>query len=48
LERARPWAGRVPPGMAAADRAPLPTHDMGKPRVDVADRSALRDAMEGG
>ena len=31
----------------AADFAPLPTHRMGKPRVDVADRNALYDAMEG-
>lgn len=27
---------------------PLPTHRMGKPRVDVADRNALYDAMDGG
>ncbi len=31
----------------AIDLAPLPTHRMGKPRVDVADRNALYDAMEG-
>lgn len=31
----------------ARDLAPLPTHRMGKPRVDVADRNALYDAMEG-
>ena len=30
------------------DQVPLPTHRMGKPRVDVADRNALYDAMEGG
>ena len=29
------------------DLAPLPTHRMGKPRVDVADRNPLYDAMEG-
>ena len=37
-------------GLEAAppiDLAPLPTHRMGKPRVDVADRNALYDAMEG-
>ena len=35
-------------GLEAAptpDLAPLPTHRMGKPRVDVADRNALYDAM---
>ncbi len=37
-------------GLEAAptvDLPPLPTHRMGKPRVDVADRNALYDAMEG-
>ncbi len=29
------------------DLPPLPTHRMGKPRVDIADRNALYDAMEG-
>jgi hypothetical protein len=33
------------PGAAAAQ--PLPVHDMGAPRVDVADRDALHRAMEG-
>ncbi len=32
---------------SAIDLAPLPTHRMGKPRVDVADRNALYDALEG-
>lgn len=27
--------------------APLPTWNMGKPKVDLADRNALYDAMEG-
>jgi len=30
----------------ALDVAPLPTHRMGKPRVDIADRNALYDAMD--
>ena len=37
-------------GLEAAptiDLPPLPTHRMGKPKVDVADRNALYDAMEG-
>ncbi len=37
-------------GLEAApitDLPPLPTHRMGTPRVDVADRNALYDAMEG-
>ncbi len=37
-------------GLEAAptlDLSPLPTHRMGKPRVDVADRNALYDAMDG-
>ena len=29
------------------DIAPLPTQRMGKPRVDLADRNALSDAMDG-
>ena len=29
------------------DLAPLPTHPMGRPKVDVADRDALYRAMEG-
>ncbi len=29
------------------DLEPLPTHRMGKPRADVADRDALYDAMDG-
>ena len=37
-------------GLAPAERdvdvAPLPTHRMGRPRVDVADRDALQRAME--
>ncbi len=31
----------------ALDLPRLPTHRMGKPRVDVADRNALYDAMDG-
>lgn len=37
-------------GLEAApvpDLPPLPTHRMGRPRVDVADRNALYDAMDG-
>jgi hypothetical protein len=37
-------------GLAPSERdvdvAPLPTHRMGRPRVDVADRDALQRAME--
>ena len=35
-------------GLAPADRdlAPLPTHRMGRPRVDVADRNTVRGVME--
>lgn len=35
----------VVPGLAPA---PLPTHALGRPMVDIADRNALYDAMEGG
>ena len=34
------------PAERSADVAPLPTHRMGSPRVDVADRDALQRAME--
>jgi plasmid stability protein len=30
----------------SADLTPLPTHRMGRPKVDVADRDALQRAME--
>jgi hypothetical protein len=32
---------------ARSEPAPLPVHDMGAPRADVADRDALYRAMEG-
>jgi hypothetical protein len=32
---------------APADLPPLPTHRMGRPKVDLADRNALFEAMEG-
>ena len=34
------------PAERRADLAPLPTHRMGRPKVDVADRDALQRAME--
>jgi hypothetical protein len=38
LEEAPPASTALPP---------LPTHDMGPPKVDIADRDALYRAMEG-
>jgi hypothetical protein len=32
---------------APAKLSPLPTHRMGRPKIDLADRNALYDAMEG-
>jgi hypothetical protein len=34
------------PGGAPADLPPLPTHPMGRPTADLADRDALYRAME--
>lgn len=32
---------------ARVELAPLPTHRMGRPKIDLSDRNALYDAMEG-